>query len=228
MHSVLRPMLTSLRGWAPAAAPPCWPSQMLPYRLLQACSALACSGGNNMHAPAHGLPIVYHEAYSAPQLPPGHRFPMVRAAAVDSLLHWCITTIDMDHQLACMPTMVMPGMRATCQQRIRAGLTSLCAVTGGIQEDLRGTAGGLHHEPEPGTAPRFLDGPWTSTLLTDASQMMHACMHPAGASSAAAGAQARQLARRCHPAAGANLEPRRSSRKLVLKKVVLEKGALQS
>ena len=79
---MLRPVLTSLRGWAPGVAPACWAPQMLPGRLLQAYSALAASVGKAcMHDPAHGPPIVYHEAYSAPQLPPGHRFPMVRAAA---------------------------------------------------------------------------------------------------------------------------------------------------
>ena len=33
-----------------------------------------------------GVPTVYHPDYSAPQLPPGHRFPMVRTNSCSTLL----------------------------------------------------------------------------------------------------------------------------------------------
>lgn len=74
MRAMLRPMLTSLRGWVPG--PGYCPAQLVPARLLQAYPAAA--GSHSPEHAAHGLPVVYHEAYSAPQLPPGHRFPMVR------------------------------------------------------------------------------------------------------------------------------------------------------
>eukprot|EP00850_Spirogloea_muscicola_P016484 SM000134S26927 [mRNA] locus=s134:4170:7181:- [translate_table: standard] len=53
-----------------------------------------------------GVPTVYHPAYSAPQLPPGHRFPMaVFRAIYEELLSTGLTHLDEVHMPQSMPTL---------------------------------------------------------------------------------------------------------------------------
>lgn len=63
-----RGALARCTGGALARQPPAWRARAEPRRRAR-CSSHA--GGA-----AHLLPIVHHPLHSAPQLPPGHRFPM--------------------------------------------------------------------------------------------------------------------------------------------------------
>lgn len=146
-HPRFTRLLTQLQIPATAAAAPLarQPNSSSPHHVLQTStdlSTIACSNaaaqrtaataaGEAHASAATAMPVVYHPLYSAPQLAPGHRFPMqVFGRIYERLLQQKVIT-DAQVLAACIVTRRLPATAAAaahCDQMLTCPSNQSAAV----------------------------------------------------------------------------------------------------